>query len=380
MFSGSFLELAVQQFVAVGTVDGLEPLLELGRGLVDFGVVALDCLLFPFGDAGQVMVLGLQPAHRVVPGSKDRQQAVVVPLRDGIVLVAVAAGTAHGQPHQTGGDLLHQMEEHVVPLSHQVHHVLVGAVEDGSEIAGGDELVQHFRGVGLGRAPVHEFVTGQLLHQELIVGHVLVESPDHPVPVAPHPVDDDHVVDGGVEPGDVAVAGRIQPMAAPTLTVVLRLQQRVDEPLVCIGPLVVEVGPDLLRRRRDSDQVQPGAAQQRELGGLGRETEPFGFEPCQQEGVNRRADPLSILHLRDGCGLRLPEGPELAVLVGHRRRFGLVEGGALCVRPQEPEVRSVDPAGERPDLAVAERPAHARGRHLARGQLSDQDALDGPEI
>ena len=70
----------------------------------------------------------------------------------------------------------------------------------------------------------------------------------------------------------------------------------------------------------------------------------------------------------------------MAVLLGHRRRLGLVERGALDVGPQEPEVRSVDPAGQGPDLAVAQRLAHARRRHLARGQLADQDALDGTEV
>ena len=133
LFADNFrelLELAFKQILAVGTVNRFKLLLEFGHRLVNLRVVAFDFLLLRFGDARQEIVLGLQPVDRVVAGGKNRQHAVVVLLRNGVVLVAVAASAADRQPHQAGGDLLHQVEEHVIPLSRQIHDVLIGAVID----------------------------------------------------------------------------------------------------------------------------------------------------------------------------------------------------------------------------------------------------------
>ena len=52
---------------------------------------------------------------------------------------------------------------------------LVSPVGRESQIAGGDQRVQHFRRVFTRRSPVHQLIAGQLLSQEPVVRLVLIE-------------------------------------------------------------------------------------------------------------------------------------------------------------------------------------------------------------
>ena len=58
----------------------------------------------------------------------------------------------------------------------------------------------------------------------------------------------------------VPVAGEVEPMPSPALSVVRRSQQVVDHLLPGIGGLISQEGFDLSWRGRQSDQVKVGAA------------------------------------------------------------------------------------------------------------------------
>ena len=134
---------------------------------------------------------------------------------------------------------------------HCVPHVaLVVFVDASRKIAGGDE------GLGIVR---RDFVAGELLLDELRVRLVAVERPDDVVAVAP-----------GVRPIGVllvavgfGVAHQVEPVAGPALAVVRAGEQAIDQLLVGVGRSVVHEGVHLLRRRRQADQVEGDAADER---------------------------------------------------------------------------------------------------------------------
>ena len=92
--------------------------------------------------------------------------------------------------------------------------------------AGGDLLLQ--RGVG-------EQVAGELLDDELVERHVVVEGADDPVAVGP-----DFAVVVEMDAVGVGVAGGVEPVAAAMLAPVLGIQQAIDERLVGVGRLIVD--------------------------------------------------------------------------------------------------------------------------------------------
>ncbi len=152
-----------------------------------------------------------------------------------------------------------------------------------------------------------QFVGGELFEDEQVIRLVLVEAADHVIAISP-----------GVEvirvfalpldvPLGVAVAGRIQPVPAPSFPVVRRTEQPIDHFVESVGRVIFQEVLDLLPRRRQADQVEAGPAQQgslvRRRVGLQSLFRQFG----QYEIVDRRFRPAAVGWVRNGwLAHRLP--------------------------------------------------------------------------
>ena len=208
--------------------------LGLDRGL-GF-VVRLDLLL---GRRGDFDVFG---------AGENARQRVVIGCRDRVVLVVVAAGAGDRKPQEAAGQRVDAVGVLVVFLGVAVVDRPTGEKAQGR---------QAIKTIG----PVEQ-VAGDLLEDEPVVGHVAVQGPDQPVAIA-EPV--------GVKPGlervglVLAVACHVEPVAPPPFAVVRRGQQPVDERCECVRAIVLDESLDLLRGRRQPDQVEKRAADQRSL-------------------------------------------------------------------------------------------------------------------
>ena len=113
------------------------------------------------------------------------------------------------------------------------------------------------QGIGVFR---RQLIGGQHLHEHPVVGLVAIEGFHDPI--APAPDVRLAVADlPTVRPaGPVAVAPDIHPMTSPTLTVPRIIQQALDHLLIGIGRTVGEKGALLVRRRRETDQIEVDAA------------------------------------------------------------------------------------------------------------------------
>ena len=149
--------------------------------------------------------------------------------------MVVAPGAVDGHAEHAASDRGQDIVQIVVP---PLRVVLLAEVHarPGSEKAGGDErLVGH----------VIQLVARDLLAQELGVRLVLVERVDDVVAVAPG-VYSDVVL---LETVGVGVAGDVEPVAAPALAVMRRVEQLLDQPLPGAPLRVGQKRIDLLRRR-----------------------------------------------------------------------------------------------------------------------------------
>ncbi len=219
-------------------------------------------------------------------------------------------------------------------------------------------------------------VAGDLFGEEHVVGLVGVERLDDVVAIAPGV----GAVDVVLEAGRVGVAGDVEPVPAVALAVVRRRQQRVDQPLPRVGTRVGDEGVDLGRRRRQAEQVEIGAADQRAAIGARRRREPPAGACLLEEAVDGVVE--AVTGHRERRLHRRLERPVAAFLVGdrpvfergHRRRArrGGRRGAGV------PAGAVVDPPLQRVDLGGGERLAAHRHRRLFEpGDLPVQPALVG---
>ncbi len=127
-----------------------------------------------------------------------------------------------------------------------------------------------------------EFVAGDGLFDEAVVGLVVVEALHHVVAVAPG-VEEVRIL---LKAGRVAVAGEIEPVLAPLFAVAGRGEQLVDQLRVCIGAAVGEEGLDFVVRGRKAMQVEGGAADERRFVGGGGAFEALLLQLGVDEVVN----------------------------------------------------------------------------------------------
>ncbi len=189
----------------------------------------------------------------------------------------VAARAADGQAEKYGAGGIDPIDQGLdaVDVLHLVEHVAIGA--DGVEAS----AAHGRRVIGI------EFVAGDLLFHEAIVGLVVIEGIDDVVAIAPG------IKKIGVllEASGVAVACEIEPVAAPLLTVSRGGEELVDQLFVGIGSGIGHEFFHLCGGGRQSVQIKIGAPDQGTaigfLGGLQLLIGKFGGD----EGVNGSADP-----------------------------------------------------------------------------------------
>src|SRR5262245_23475761 len=98
----------------------------------------------------------------------------------------------------------------------------------------------------------------------------------------------------------VAVMTKVEPCPDPAFAVMGRGEQPIDEPFVGIGVWVFHKLPHLVRRRRQADQIERHAADERGAIGLGGGSEPCSFETREDEAIDRIPRPLGMLRRWEG--------------------------------------------------------------------------------
>ena len=110
----------------------------------------------------------------------------------------------------------------------------------------------HPPGVIFGRAVGGEDVAGELLVEEAVVRDVGVEGVDDVIAIEVRL--GDRVI--GVIPGGVGVPGEVEPVASPSLAVMGRGEQLVDQAFIGVGPVVGDERLDPFGVGRQADQVE----------------------------------------------------------------------------------------------------------------------------
>ena len=285
--------------------------------------------------------------------AEEGGQRIEVLLGDGIELVVVAGGATHrqAQPDRAGG---------VDPVLgvHDLHFLF-----DDPPFVGGDVAAMEAGGDELLRGRVGQQVAGQLVHRELVEGQVPVEGPDDPVAVGPHLA---VVVD--MQAVGVAVAGRIEPVAAPVLPVGRGPHEPVDPPGVGVRGGIRRELRHPLRIGRQTGEIQCGPASQSAAVRLRRRRQTGLLEPGQDEPVDGIANPLRGLDPRrigPGQGREGPVfRPRGALLDPTPQHLDLILGqflvGVLGRHPQG-GVRVGDPLVDEARLRVAWSDRRSRG-------------------
>ena len=137
-------------------------------------------------------------------------------------------------------------------------------------------------------------VSGNLLPNEAVEGPVLVERPDHVVPIAPD------VGEGAVIAAvGIGIARNVQPMPPPALAVARVSEQPVDFLTVCVGVGIAGESMHLLGSRGQADEVEIEASQQEPLRGRRGGSQLAALQLGQDEGIDRVLHPLVMAHPRD---------------------------------------------------------------------------------
>ena len=191
---------------------------------------------------------------------EEREQTKILLVRDRVVLVRVALGTLNRQPEKRLADGVH-------PVEHRVHAELLGVHASlfvqhrVPQEAGRDDLVlRRFR----------QQVTGELFDHELVVRQVSIQRVDDVVAIKrdlPR-----LVLFKAVR---VGIPRRVEPVPSPTLTVVRRFEQPLDLFFVGVRCRIRQKRIDLINRGRQPNQIEMQSAQQRNLVGLGRLSQPM---------------------------------------------------------------------------------------------------------
>ena len=213
---------------------------------------------------------------------ENGQHRVVIPLRNGIELVVVTTGTGdgHSQEGRSGGS--HDVVEFVVFGLDLVIRLIV--VDSHAQEAGGHHRIFP----GIPRPTVFfqqrrgQFIAGDLLADELVVGLVLIEGADHVVPVAPCfaffsvPL----VAIALGKPDD------IQPVAPPPLSIARTGQQRLDLPRPSLRRRIAFEGRDLLGGRWQPHQIDMEPPQEFPRAGLRTQADFFLGKLLTDKSIN----------------------------------------------------------------------------------------------
>ncbi len=217
--------------------------------------------------------------------------------------MVVTAGTRHGQSQDGAGQCL----DALFPLlgHHLADH---GRIELQLLPVGGTESEEP-QGGPVAWLRAGEQVRCQLHPHEAVIGHVVVERPNHPVPIAPG-------LPLALEPGlsHVAVADQIEPEPAPAFAVGRCGEQAVDQARRGIRGRVPDEGVDLLRRRRQAGQVERYPPNEGSPRGCGGRCQLMPVQFREDECVDALPRPFRVPDRRRIDGLRRLKRPEFASL------------------------------------------------------------------
>ena len=314
-------------------------------------------LRFPFRAlAGVLGGLRFGPGGAVLDRDdivEEAAEGVVVALQDRIELMVVAAGALHAGAEEDVAGGVGDVVQDVLPLPARV--AVVVFVDPVAEVAEGRERV----GVA-----GEEFVAGELLLHEAVVGLVLVEGLDDVIAVAPG---------GRAEVVDavavaVGVAHEVEPRARHPLTVGRGGEQAVDELIVGRRVLVLDEGSDLFGRGRQTGQVEGDAADEHGALGFAGGREAFLGETGLEEAVDR---------MRGGAGGKFRALDRLIGPPGLLLRTdgaGQVAAGGDDLRPAlRPGGAGFHPRLQQGDFVLGEA-VSLRGHHHIR--VGRQDVLE----
>ena len=205
-------------------------------------------------------------------------ELVKLPLRNRVVLVVVTACTADRQPQPDGGSGLEAIDS-VLDL------VLVGI---GAVFGIAAMIAVEARRDALGQTRIGQQVARELLHRELVEGHVFVEGLDHPIAPPPHVARTVVLVAIGV-----CVTSGFQPAERHPLSEARRGQQALDRCLVSLGRVVRQKSAHCVRGWRQAGQIERHSPQQFGPIRLGRRPQTLLLQARQHEAVNRVVSPFA---------------------------------------------------------------------------------------
>ena len=277
---------------------------------------------------------------------EDTLQRIEVLRRDRVVFVVVALRAAQREPEE-----------------HASGHI------DAIVIAFAERMEAQRRQQLLPVAAGHQ-VSGQLRLDEAVVGHVVIEGLDHPVPVAVGERERSVLECGGHA---LAVARQVQPVTAPALSVSRRVEQPLDDRRKGMRRIIRHESRDFLGCRRQSDQIECRPANQHAFLRGRYRPQPIGLHSGEDKAVDRGARPLPIVDVRQFRLAYRLERPELAKFRSDdvfvlRLLFGNCESGLGPHRP------IVDPLPQVGDLFLAELLGrrHLEFRVRARNRLKQE--------
>ena len=260
-------------------------------------------------------------------------ELVILALFQRIELVVMTAAAVQGEP-----------EPHRAHRLRHVHHVVHPVfLRDAPALA-----IDHVVPVepcrqNLLRSGARQEISRQLPHRELVIGQIVVKSVHHPVAPRPHGALVVTLISVAVR-----VARRLQPIPGHALPVGRGGQSAVDETLPGTRSGVGEEGPELLRRRRQSGEVQRQAPDQRFTRSPGRRCETCLFQLALHQFIDGM--PGGVF---DGGPLNAFESPGSAPL------------GAF-----------INPAAQGFNLRKRKSPAQLGGRHAIVPLLGDETAVE----
>ena len=280
------------------------------------GVLPLPALFRP-----PVLLRNQVQLHLTAHGGREgRNQAVVIPRRNGIELVVMTPGTADGQPQERG--------------ARRGRHVVQGVVADpfhfiGGDLRGKNTCAQEAGGHQRPRIVRSELVAGQLPADELGIGLIGVEGVNNVIAIRP-----------GVwsvvvvfEPAALGETRRVQPVPRPALAIVRTGQQTIDGPGEGFRRRILLQGGQFFRRGRKSGQRKRGAPQQGARRSAGRELQLMSLQLLRNKAVDGRAH-FGRLHRRRSHILQRLKGPVRHSGAGNRGSISARRPGSGIRRPE----------------------------------------------
>ncbi len=113
---------------------------------------------------------------------------------------------------------------------------------------------------------IHQLIACELFQQKTIVRLVGIQGANHVVAVTPgHGTD---LIGRELSSFRIGIAGEVEPVAAPALTIAGRGEEAINHLVVGVGLRVGEEGLGLSGRRRQASQIKVSTTDQRELAGF----------------------------------------------------------------------------------------------------------------